>query len=206
MKGLTAFCFCCLLAGCGENNSSGASGPQSAQGDTVPVKISPQEIHQSLNDVKDPVLIARSLAKVLQTDKLVILDSVELQNEEFLENQPDGGGSLTGYFHKGALIRLTEWIGLSYGVRQRDFYFDTLKLYYVLEQESYFAISDSLGTDPSRFENSYRGDHFFRNDSLIEQTSSGEKRFKAERPDGIEFIEAATEYKNLLVKNRRAKR
>ena len=41
--------------------------------------------------------------------------------EDFLEHTSDGGAELTGYFSKVELVKISEWIGLSYGIRQRDF-------------------------------------------------------------------------------------
>src|SRR5258706_8459542 len=51
------------------------------------------------------------------------LSKKTLSDEEFLENQPDGGGELTGYYKNDTIVKITEWIGLSYGNRTREFYF-----------------------------------------------------------------------------------
>jgi hypothetical protein len=70
---------------------------------------------------------------VNQISKRKFKDSLELENEGFMENMTYEGGSLTGYFQNGKLLQINEWIGLSYGVTQRNFYFNNDRLVYVLE-------------------------------------------------------------------------
>src|SRR5262245_30234971 len=50
-----------------------------------------------------------------------------LDCEEITENVPDGGCELTGYYKKDSLLKITEWVGLSYGNRAREFYFKNNK-------------------------------------------------------------------------------
>ncbi len=69
------------------------------------------------------------------------LKSRKLDGEEFLDNIPDGGAELTGYFRNDSIVKIIEWAGLSYGNRTREFYFKNQKLIFVYEKFDSF-ISD----------------------------------------------------------------
>ena len=51
------------------------------------------------------------------------LKKISLEDEEFLENMTDGGRELSGYFRKDSIVKVFEWVGLSYGNRTREYYF-----------------------------------------------------------------------------------
>ena len=101
-------------------------------------------------------------------DRWKFKDSLELDCEEFTEETPDQGASLTGYFRNNELIKIKDWIGLSYGIMQHSFYFDNDQLIYVYETEDDFYIDDSSGTDLSRFDQHFRGDYYFGHNKLVD--------------------------------------
>lgn len=41
---------------------------------------------------------------------------IELNNEDYLEQIPDNGGQLKGYFKNDTLYKIVEWFGPSYGI------------------------------------------------------------------------------------------
>src|SRR6188508_1122242 len=71
------------------------------------------------------------------------LKSIELDAEEFLDQTPDGRGSLTGYFDNKSLVKIVEWIGLSYGTIEIEYYFDKENLIFAVAKESHFLVTDS---------------------------------------------------------------
>jgi uncharacterized protein YuzB (UPF0349 family) len=88
------------------------------------------------------------------------LKKVSLENEEFLENMTDGGGELTGYFKKDSLVKIVEWIGLSYGSRTREYYFRDENLIFVFEKfESFIETRDGL--DHSNTKITFEGRYYF---------------------------------------------
>ncbi|MEQ9230409.1 MAG: hypothetical protein RIF46_06975, partial [Cyclobacteriaceae bacterium] len=63
-------------------------------------------------------------------------ERVQLENEEFLIEMTDGGGSLTGYFENGVIKKIAIWVGLSNATASRIFYFKNGNLYFVEEEKN----------------------------------------------------------------------
>jgi hypothetical protein len=100
------------------------------------------------------------------------LQRVTLSGEDFLENIPDGGGELTGYFKKDSLLKMTEWIGLSFGNMIREFYFRNKELFFVYEKfDSFLEIKNGL--DLSHTKRTFEGRYYFNNKRLIKKLESG---------------------------------
>lgn len=152
---------------------------------------------------EDTFQVRRIQKYVNQIGRQKFKDSLEFENEEFIENLADGGGSLTGYFQDGKLLLIKEWIGLSYGVTQRNFYFNKDRLAYVLELEDHFYV-DSSGTDHSGFDQHFRGDYYFSNNKLVDMVSLGHNRFEIDTNDPErEFLQLAVKYKRLILNKRK---
>ena len=142
--------------------------------------------------------------KAEQINRIPFTESLLLENEDFLEQLPDGGASLTGYFYKGELVKISEWTGLSYGVIQRHYYLENGELFYALETEDYFAVDDASGIDPSRFDQTYAGDFYFSDGKLFVNTTRGQGRFKKDRNDPEkEFLTASSFYRDLLLEKKK---
>ena len=154
-----------------------------------------------------PVFTGRSqqnelIEQVHQINLLLITDSVYLDSEEYMEEAPDGGASLTGYFFNNRLVKLTEWAGLSYGVTEREFYFANDSLIGVVTEEKYFY-ADEKGTDHSRFSGGFRGNYYFSADTLAGTSTLGERRFGPE--DAGSFPQMARQLKALVLGKRKSK-
>ena len=73
------------------------------------------------------------------------LTKIELDGDDFLDEAPDGGASLTGYFDHNTLLKIRRWIGLSYGSLQIDYYFRRDTLIFASVTERHFGtIRDSI--------------------------------------------------------------
>jgi hypothetical protein len=146
------------------------------------------------------------LIKVIRNDFQAIshdstLKKKTLENEEFLKNMPDGGGELTGYYKNESIVKIVEWIGLSYGNRTREFYFRRGQLFFVYEKFESFARNDTTGeTDFSKSPMiTFEGRYYFNNNKLIEQKTSGKRTFEDATSDIIkELQDAATSNIKLL--------
>ena len=107
-----------------------------------------------------------------------IYDSITLSSEEFLEEDPVGGGELKGYFKAGFLVKIHEWVGLSNGIIENRYYFNGDSLIFINGSECYFS-QDSLGeTDYTNIESRYEGDYYFCNRQLIDLATRGRSRAK----------------------------
>ena len=126
-----------------------------------------------------------------------------LSDDEFMENATDGGGELTGYYKKDSLVKIIEWIGLSFGNRTREFYLKNAKLFFVYEKFESFFVKDSAVAeiDHSKVTTTFEGRYYFNKDKLIEQKSSGKRTFE-EAPAAVitELLDAAKENTRLLNK------
>jgi len=126
---------------------------------------------------------------------------ISLDAEAFLENLPDGGAKLTGYYEKDKLVKIVEWIGLSYGNRIREFYFKNEKMFFVYEKfQSFVQKGEEL--DKSKTRTSFEGRYYIVRDKVIEQKIIGERTLE-EEPENIlkEFETAAVKYRRKLLRN-----
>ncbi len=123
-----------------------------------------------------------------------------LDGEEFLENIPDGGAELTGYYKNNEIVKAVEWIGLSYGNRTREFYFKNEKLFFVYEKFQSFIIDDSTREmDHSNVKTTFEGRYYFNKDKLIEKKITGKRIFEDESANLVkELLESAKENSSLL--------
>lgn len=100
------------------------------------------------------------------------LDQIRLSNEEFMEHMTDGGGSLTGYFENGNLVKIVEWIGLSFGNREIEYYLKNDSLFFAFEVESRFADKEGgllAEFDYSKLVTAFEGRYYFNNTELIKK-------------------------------------
>ena len=146
------------------------------------------------------VAIIRRDFLAINTDKALFKKT--LSGEEFMENATDGGGELAGYYKNRSLVKIVEWIGLSYGNRTREFYFKNNKLFFVYEKFQSFVTDDSTGEmDHGNVNTTFEGRYYFNQDKLIGQKITGKRTF-ADESIGIakELQEAAKENSKVLNK------
>src|SRR5688500_9058333 len=97
------------------------------------------------------------------------LKKVTLDNEEFLENMPDGGGELSGYYRKGEIKKVSQWVGLSNGNEIKEYYFKNGKLIFVYEKfNSFIFNSTKQELDRIKSETTFVGRYYFNNNKLID--------------------------------------
>src|ERR1700730_4262101 len=109
---------------------------------TLPLLVGLLIIHFPANSQ-----VKSDLIKIIHKDFQSInadttLRKVELEEDEFLENTPDGGGQLIGFYKENNLVKIFEWIGLSHGNRTREFYFNHNKLFFVYEKFESFVVNN----------------------------------------------------------------
>lgn len=151
---------------------------------------------------KDRILQIRNDFVEINTD--TALKKLSLSDEEFLENIPDGGGELTGYYKNGELVKLTEWIGLSYGNSTREFYFKRGRLFFVFEQFASF-IQNEEGLDKSQTKTTFEGRYYIHQGRLIDKKIKGRRTIEDEEPADVvkAFEETLKEYKELLAQKKK---
>jgi hypothetical protein len=106
------------------------------------------------------------------------LKKMSLEDEEFLENVPDGGAELVGFFKGDLIVKVSEWIGLSYGNRTREYYYKHDKLFFIFEKFESFVQNKNGELDHGKVKTSFEGRYYFDNEKLVEQKISGKRSFE----------------------------
>jgi hypothetical protein len=132
------------------------------------------------------------------------LNKVVLEEEEFLDQTTDGGASLTGYFSEDSLVKITSWIGLSYGIQQLDFYYDRNTLIFCYVTERHFKHSQT-DIDHTRTELVFEGRYYYDKAGLLQKNLKGSgfwdtESEKAIIPDSKEYFKLVTKKKNAKTK------
>ena len=125
-----------------------------------------------------------------------------LEAEDYLDNTPDGGAELIGYFKKDSLLKIRERVGLSYGNQTREYYFKNGELFFVFEFfDAFVEANDSL--DKSKTTHSFEGRYYFHNRKLIEKLVKGKKTIEDDQDDvARELLNAAETNRKELIKKR----
>lgn len=132
------------------------------------------------------------------------LRTIELKNEEFLEHMTDGGGLLTGYFEEGSLVKLVEWIGLSFGNLETEYYLKDDELFFGYQvMRRYADKEDGLPAefDYSKLVTVLEGRYYFTNKELIKQIETGpesKQRIFSNKFEAQDFQEQAKVRANQL--------
>lgn len=134
----------------------------------------------------------QSIIKQIRADYQIInadthLTKRKVKGEDFLENTPDGGAELTGYFKKDSLVKIVEWIGLSYGNSITEYYLKQGKIFFIYERFMSFVTTDS-SIDYSKVKLAFEGRYYIHNDQLIERLISGRKPMENDSIDNINDV------------------
>ena len=128
-------------------------------------------IAQSDNSINKIQLIIKQINKD-SSYRTKILD-----NEQFLEEIPDGGGQLTGYFKNGQLVKIVEFIGFSSCINITEYYLKDNKLIFIYIKGKEFKYVDSLATFNRNLQSlTMECRFYFQNDKLIKSTLAGSTR------------------------------
>lgn len=128
------------------------------------------------------------------------LKEIVLNNEEFLDHMPDGGGKLTGFYKNGQLKKMICWIGLSFGTETFEYYFKDNKLIFIYGQFNTFSFDKKnqklkYNTTAKTFE----GRYYFDGGKLIDHVTKGESRFEKDHTDPEKtLLKEAEEYRRVL--------
>lgn len=115
--------------------------------------------------------------KFQQINQISDYQIILLENEEFLDPMPDGGGELKGYFRGDTLNKVYQRIGLSYGVQTTEYYFWDGQLIFVFKFEDAFGFDAELGViDYDQVERTFEGRYYFAQWQLIKVLEKGQGR------------------------------
>jgi hypothetical protein len=130
------------------------------------------------------------------------LKTVELEGEEFLPDEaPDGGCSLKGYFKGDTLCKMHVWVGISYCVRQYDYYLKNGMPFFIYETEQDYPVDTVKETmDHTKLTLVFEGRYYLDKRKVIDIKIKGRKRMD-EAPSAASINELVSDvgpYSKLL--------
>ena len=134
------------------------------------------------------------------------LRKVVLENEDFLNPLPDGGGILTGYYKGNELVKIVRWVGISHGNEVAELYFEGSQLIFLYAEFNSF-IYDSTA-DSIRFgetERTFEGRFWFNQGKLIDHVTKGHNSFEDDDFDPAITWQAEAKKLMLLLERKRCK-
>jgi len=131
------------------------------------------------------------------------LKIIKLENEEFLPQATDGGCSLTGYFKGDTVYKMKVWIGLSYGIKQFEYYFKNGNLFFIYEKEEDFPYDEKEGTLVyTKVKLAFEGRYYLNRGKIIDVKKRGEKRLDANYSAFLKDLIAESKSYEKLLRNR----
>lgn len=159
----------------------------------IVLSINAQSIIEKYPDVKE-------LEKALDSNDS--LQSIILENEDFIEGSSDGGGKLVGFYNaaNNEIRKVTVAFFLPYGIQYYSFYLENEQLVLVLGCAKYFGYdTKSNRIDKNNFDGGFSGIYIFQNRKLIDQISTGHNRFEDDSIDAEEtFLKELEFYKKKI--------
>ncbi|MEO7210541.1 MAG: hypothetical protein ABIY35_06330 [Chitinophagaceae bacterium] len=153
----------------------------------------------------DSIVIKKIRKTVEQINKDCGYTIKILDNEEFMGQITDGGGQVTGYFKKGQLVKIDEFIGLSSCVNTTTYYLKDNKLIFVYTQGKEFQYVDSIATFNSSIQTvTMECRFYFENDKMIESIFKGATRCGGPPLDSWakNYLDDTTRYIDLFTKKK----
>ena len=148
-------------------------------------------------DSNTDILQIRQIFTRINSDTL--LEKLVFERAEFLDEAPDGGAKLTGYFSKNQLVKVSEWVGLSFGIRQTDFYYGHAGLVFCFVTERHFQTTDT-SINYNKTDLVFEGRYYFKNDKLIQTNLNGSGFW--EKKDEAGLLPDSKNYSNLFYKRK----
>jgi len=124
------------------------------------------------------------------------LKKLELDNEDFLpDEQPDGGCSLTAYYKKDTIYKMTVWIGISYCVRQYEYYLENGIPFFIYETERDFPENQDGTLNHEQLSLAFEGRYYLDKGKVIDIKLKGKKRME-EQPTAVSIQSLVTDGKS----------
>jgi hypothetical protein len=142
---------------------------------------------------------------VEQINKDTTYTTRQLSNLHWMEQMSDGGGQITGYFKKGQLVKIVEWVGLSSCIKLHEYYLQNNSLLFVYGQEKVFKYDDSTGTFNYDIQTvSQECRFYFNKNKLLEANFTGQTRCSQQPSDAdaIDLLANCKEYISQLKKEK----
>ena len=145
----------------------------------------------------DPIGDIRKQVQLINASKGMMVKV--LNNEEFLDQMPDGGGELKAYFKNGRLVKVVEWIGSSSCTQTTEYYIQEGKLIFVYCSGKDFSYLKSGSTTSPKLVMECR--FYYQNNQLLKSLIRGKTKC-SDAPDknwARQFSDSLLKYKKLLI-------
>ncbi len=126
---------------------------------------------------------------------------VELNNEDYVNNVPDNGAQLKGYFLGDSLYKVVDWIGTSSAIMTAEYYLWNGKLIFVYYVEKQYqplkdAQGEIIGLNYNAAQVNYQSLHYFADGKQIKKIEKGNAVLNLNSPE--DFLKNIREFETLL--------
>lgn len=158
-----------------------------------------------LSKISSASIVSGIVKQVEMLDAFDYKDSTYLENEDFVDQLPDGGASLHGFFIKDQLVKMKEWIGLSYAIIERTYYFNQGDPIYVLETEDALNLEEKSTSNSNLNANHSERQFYFHQQSLLKTIATGQPIMQGNESVEKDLFLSVERNRKLLVLHRKGK-
>src|ERR1051326_5133912 len=128
----------------------------------------------SLTADSNKINAIRKMVRSINADTSYVIK--KLENEDFMDQATDRGGHLEGYFKKGKLVKIVEWVGVSSCINVTEYYLQNEKLIFAYTKGFEFQYVDSIATFNSNQILTMECRFYFENNKMIKSILKGATR------------------------------
>jgi hypothetical protein len=130
-----------------------------------------------------------------KTLKKVLIDDAEL----ITGHGTDGGAELIGYYRNDKLVKITNSVGLSWGLIDEVFYFENDQIIHARETQKVFFTDPETGAKNGESYVKFTGNYFYQKMQLWEESKLGTKYGTGnKKTDAMDMVKNAKKYTELL--------
>lgn len=110
----------------------------------------------------DQIKLIRKEFQIINSD--TTLKKITLDGEDFLDNVPDGGAELSGYYKNRQIKKIYQWIGLSRGNEITEYYFKDGQVIFAYQKFESFIYNEKQGEmDYTKTKTTFEGRYYYNN-------------------------------------------
>ena len=149
-----------------------------ARGQSATVVRLPQATKDSL--IKN----IRAVFQRINSDTAFRIESLDVDElEEAIGGSPDNGADARGYFKKDTLYKLYFGVGLSFGPKEYEYYYDRGEIVFIYEKDQHYLPTKDGGLDHEKLVPGFEGRFYFNKGKLIAKIIKRYDHFMAEEID-----------------------
>ncbi len=152
----------------------------------------------------EKIKVIREHFKWINTQK--DFEIIKISGEDYLNKIPDNGVEVKGFLKDNKIYKITEWIGLSSGVCETEYYFWNNQLFFIFYKESKYGEKkskngDYFEPDYTKLIPYYELRLYLNRDKVIKKLEKGKTNL--EKVDANKFVKNANTLKELVLNKKK---